>query len=132
MSGVEKACILTLVIEGYSMVEICKSTGRFVSTIQCLKIAAAGLPEGMVPQHKLIPGPSNATDRLMRHELLQNPTISAAELKKSHHGLLGHVSTRTIQDRLKRDLKMSSRSPAKKTLLTMHMMKKRLCFAKQF
>ncbi len=71
--------------------------------------------------------------QLMRRELLKNPTLSADELKKSHPpGMLGHVTTRTIEDRLKRDLKISCRSPAKKPLLTVHMMKKRLCFAKQF
>ncbi len=54
MIGVEKARILTLVSEGYSMVEICKRTGRSVSMIQRLKIAAAVLPECMVSQHKQI------------------------------------------------------------------------------
>ena len=135
LSDVEKAQILTMMKENVPFVEIARRTQRGLATIR-LKSAALAQPCRTIPKNKPITGrprkTSKATDTLMRRELLKNPRLTASELKKAHPSLLGEVSLRTIQDRLLKDLKMPSRSPAKKPLLSNAMKKARLEFARQY
>ena len=58
-------------------------------------------------------------------------TFVAAELKKNYPEVLGKVAIRTIQYRLRKDLKLPQRRAAKKPLLTPAMRKKRIDFCKK-
>ena len=49
------------------------------------------------------------TDRILKHEVKKNPSITAAELKNNHPELLKNVAIRTIQHRLQKDLKLPCR-----------------------
>ncbi|KAG0725462.1 Transposable element Tcb1 transposase [Chionoecetes opilio] len=101
-----------------------------------LKKAVESLPPGTVPPRKPGSGApkktSPRTDKIMRREVLNDPAITAAELKKNHPALLGNVSVRTIQHRLQISLKLPTRRAAKKPLLTEAMKKKQLSFCKRY
>ncbi|XP_076038565.1 uncharacterized protein LOC143023828 [Oratosquilla oratoria] len=75
---------------------------------------------------------SKATDNLLKREVRKNPRVTAAQLKESHPKLLENVSVRTVMHRLQKDLKLPSRTAARKPLLTDHLQKARLAFAKQY
>lgn len=136
LSDVEKSRILTLVEEKVSLRKIASRTGRHFATIKRLNAAARSAPDCEIPLRKHGSGrprkTSADTDELLRKEVLKNPKITAGQLKKMHPQLLRDVSQRTIQHRLTKQLKMPTRVPAKKPLLTPAMMKKRLAFARQY
>ena len=84
------------------------------------------------PTLDLLLNTSNLTDDERRQELRRNHHLSASELKGIHQDHLGNVSIRCMEHRPKKDLKISSRRAASKTLLTPRMRKKRLQFALRY
>lgn len=135
LSGEEKARILALREEKVTIKEISTRTGRSQASIKRLISASRNLPVGEIPKHKPITGrprkTGKKTDDLIRREVMQNPSISSTEIKKRHSKLLENVSVRTVRHRLLHDLKLQSRRAAKKPLLTKHIKKKRVAFAKR-
>ena len=94
---------------------------------------AKSLLNGTMPKGKIGSGrkwiTSGRTDCLLKQEVLASPLIIAASLKKHPEHLEG-VSIWTIQNQLKKDLGLSCRHAAKKSLLTNKLltMKKKLNF----
>ena len=133
---VEKTRALTLLGQGVSVIRVAASLNVNRITIYKLKKAAATLPEGGVPPRKQGSGgkrkTSPRTDKVLKREVMQNPSMTASELKKKHPDLLGNVAIRTIQHRLQKDLGLPCRRAAKKPLLTDAMKKKRITFAKKY
>lgn len=74
---------------------------------------------------------TSATDRILRHEVLRNPFISADELKRSLAPHLDKVSVRTIQHRLQKEMGMPARKPVRKPYVTAKMRESRLEFCRQ-
>lgn len=136
LSREEKARILAWKMENVSTKEISSRTGRGQSTIRRLVATARDLPPNVVPPRKPVPGrprkTSKFTDKILRRETLNNPEITAGELKRSHPTLLQGVSERTIQHRLQKELGLPTYKPAAKPLLTPSMVKKRLAFAHKY
>ena len=134
LSQEEKARILAWKTESVSMKEISRRTGRGESTIRRLVATARFLPLNVVPPQNPVPGRPRKTfkhtDNILRRETLNNPEITADELKRSHPTLLQGVSERTIQHRLQ-ELRLPTYTPAAKPLLTPSMVKKRLAFARK-
>ncbi len=52
LSDMEKAQLLLLVAENYTLVKISKRTGRYIRTIARVKFAAAGTAAGTISVHK--------------------------------------------------------------------------------
>ncbi|KAG7159582.1 hypothetical protein Hamer_G004234 [Homarus americanus] len=113
----EKVRILTLIEEKVPVNEIVRRTGRNKATIHRLKAVARDLPPASVPPAKPRSGrlrkTSKTTDALLRREVLKTPHITAAELQRNHPDVLGNVAQRTIQHRLKKELHLPCRRPAK-------------------
>lgn len=132
----EKARILAWRQEKVKIKEIVRRSGRAKSTVMALLAAASGLPPDVCPQYKPIPGrprkTTKGTDNLLRREVLKNPRLTASQLKESHPKLLAKVSARTVRHRLQKDLKLPSRTAARKPLLNDRMRKARLAFAKKY
>ncbi|KAG7176662.1 Pogo transposable element-like 6 [Homarus americanus] len=125
----EKAHILAWKLDNVPSSEICKRTGRGKSTIKHLLTTACGLPPNVIPPYKTSGRPrktTKGTDNLLQREVLKDPGITAARLKKSHPCLHAEASQRTIQHRLQKELKLPSQCAARKPLLTDHMHKQRL------
>ncbi len=59
--------------------------------------------------------------KALRRSVINNPTITAKELKQELPELLSGLSVRTIQRRLLADMRMPSRKAAKKHLITEQM-----------
>ncbi|KAG0723184.1 hypothetical protein GWK47_005654 [Chionoecetes opilio] len=122
LSNEEKTRALTLLKEGASVIRVAAEVNVTRMAIYNLKKAVESLPPGTVPPRKPGSGApqktSPRTDKIMRREVLNDPAITAAELKKKHPALLGNVSVRTIQHRLQISLKLPTRRAAKKPLLT--------------
>lgn len=135
-SGEEKVRIIAWRQEHVPIKTISQRSGRSKPTVMRILAAASGLPPNTVPMHKYGGGrrkkTSNTTDTLLKRELYKNPRLTASELKAMHPDLLGDVSVRTIQHRLQIDLGLPSRIAAKKPLLTEHMKKQRLAFARMY
>ncbi|KAG0702681.1 Septin-1 [Chionoecetes opilio] len=135
LSNEEKTRALTLLKEGASVIRVAAEVNVTRMAIYNLKKAVESLPPGTVPPRKPGSGApkktSPRTDKIMRREVLNDPAITAAELKKNHPALLGNVSVRTIQHRLQISLKLPTRRAAKKPLLTEAMKKKWLSFCKR-
>ncbi|KAG1704394.1 Dihydroorotate dehydrogenase (quinone), mitochondrial [Nymphon striatum] len=97
---------------------------------------AASLPTGGTPKRKEGSGgrrkTSARTDAIMKREVMQNPSLTASELKKKHPDLLNTVSIKTIQHRLQKDLHLPTLRAAKKPMLTEAMKKKRVTFCKKY
>ncbi|RXG60676.1 hypothetical protein Avbf_14809 [Armadillidium vulgare] len=72
------------------------------------------------------------SDQLLKREVMSNPWITVAQLKREHPELLNDISTRTLQHRLQKELNLPCRRAAKKPLLTDNMRKKRLLFARKY
>ena len=108
LSQEEKARILAWKTENVSTKEISRHTGQGESTIRRLVATARCLPLSIVPPQKPVPGrprkTSKHTDYILQCETLNNPEITAGELKRSHPTLLQGVSERTIQHRLQKEL----------------------------
>lgn len=136
LSQEEKARILAWRQENVPIKEIVRRSGRSKSAIMSLLRAARGLPPDVCPDHKPIPGrprkTTKATDNLLRREVKKNPRITGAQLKENHPKLLENVAVRTVMHRLQKDLKLPSRTAARKPLLTDRMRKARLAFAKKY
>ena len=132
----EKARALTQLQQGVSAMRVAADIGVSRRSIYSLKRAAAALPPGTTPPRKPGTGThrktSPRTDNLLRREVLSNPSISAAALKKKYPELLDRVSVRTIQHRLQKDLGLPCRRAAKKPMLTAAMKKKRLAFCHKY
>ncbi|KAK4309034.1 hypothetical protein Pmani_019294 [Petrolisthes manimaculis] len=71
-----------------------------------LKKAAADLSPGAIPPRKPGCGRKKATtprtDKLLKREVLKNPSTTAAALKKKYPLLLKNVAVRTVQHRYKK------------------------------
>ncbi|KAG0729791.1 Transposable element Tcb1 transposase [Chionoecetes opilio] len=136
LSNEEKTRALTLLKEGASVIRVAAEVNVTRMAIYNQKKAVESLPPGTVPPRKPGSGApqktSPRTDKIMRREVLNDPAITAAELKKNHPALLGNVSVRTIQHRLQISLKLPTRRAANKPLLTEAMKKKRLSFCKRY
>ena len=132
----EKTRILTLLEEGIPVSRISMDLHVSRQAIYDLKRVAAQQPPGTTPPRKVGTGnKKKITERskvLLRREVLLNPSITAATLKKMHSNVLKDVSIRTIQRILQKDLQLPCRRAAKKPLLTKAMMKKRMLFCKQY
>lgn len=132
----EKARILALVNEGLSNRDIAMRSGRSMQAIRMLKKAAAGLPPNAIPKRKEGSGrprkTSMRTDSMLKREVMSCPTVTAGELKANHPDVLAGVSTRTIQHRLQKHMKMPCRKAAKKPLITARMRKQRLDFCSKY
>ena len=102
-SSEEKARILAWTQEKVSMKEICARSGRAKLTVMKLLASAKGLPPNKVHKHRFGGGrkkkTSNATDTLIKREVLKNPRLKALELRNLHPELLENVAVRTIQHR---------------------------------
>ena len=122
--------------EGASISAVARDLLVSKRTVSYLKQAAAGLPPYATPPRKVGTARKKITtartDAVLKREVLLNPSITAATLKKKHPMLLQNVSIRTIQHRLQKDLKMPSRRAAKKPLLTAPMIKKRFLFCRKY
>ena len=128
--------VLTKIQCGFSITRVAADLHIFRQALHDLKRAAARLPSCRTPPRKVGTGckkkTTARTDALMRRDVMIDPSITAAALKKKHVQLLQNVSVRTIQHRLQKDLKMPCRRVAKKPLLTKAMMKKRVSFCKKY
>ena len=87
-------------------------------TIYKLKKDAKSLPPDTIPERKEGSGSKKKTtervDKILKPEVMSNPYITATQAKKKCPAMLQDVSVRTIQHRLQKDQKMSSRRTAKK------------------
>jgi len=115
---------------------IAQKMGRSQRSIQKLLLAARDLPENTTPKRKPGSGrPKSLTNtdlRVIKRFVIANPTITAARLKIELSAVVGHLSERRIQSVLQKDLKLLSRSAAKKPLLTKAMKQKRLAFCHKY
>lgn len=73
---------------------------------------------------------SQRTDSLIRREVIKDPFISAANIKRNLVPLCNNVTLRTIQTRLANKFNMPARRPAKKPMITTKMRKSRIEFCK--
>ncbi|KAK3883279.1 hypothetical protein Pcinc_012408 [Petrolisthes cinctipes] len=109
----ERARILALRIENVPIKEICSRTGRHKTTVMRILAAARRLPPSQVPIPKPRPGRRKKTtkeiDCLLKMEVVNNPFISANELKKMYPRELQNVAERTIRHRLQIDLGLTCR-----------------------
>ena len=135
LSTEEKCRALTMIQCGFSITRVAADLHVSRQALHKLKRTAARLPSCRTPPRKVGTGRKKKTtartDALMRRDVMIDPSITAAALKKKHIQLLQNVSVRTIQHRLQKDLKMPCRRAAKKPLLTKAMMKKRVSFCKK-
>ena len=136
LSTEEKCRALTMIQCGFSITRVAADLHVSRQALHKLKRTAARLPSCRTPPRKVGTGRKKKTtartDALMRRDVMIDPSITAAALKKKHIQLLQNVSVRTIQHRLQKDLKMPCRRAAKKPLLTKAMMKKRVSFCKKY
>ena len=132
----EKSRALTLLEKGDSVIAVAKDIGVSREAIYQLKRSATALPTGTVPGRKSGSGAPKKTtprtDKLLKRQVMSNPSITAVELKNKYSELLQNVATRTIRHRLQKDLGLPSRRAAKKPMLTRTMKKKRLNFCKKY
>ena len=112
------------------MKKICRGTKSARSSVMTFLAAARDLPQNVIPATKPRSGrplmTSKHTDDVRGQELHRKHHLSASELKEMHQDHLGNVSIRCIEQRLKKDLMISSHRAASKTLLTPRKRKKRI------
>ena len=71
---------------------------------------------------------SVGTDKQMRRNILQQPTMTTSQLKAAMLGLMNEVSMRTVRHRRSKQLNLPARRPIKKRPLTgMEMIGGRFC-----
>ncbi|KAG1672327.1 Dihydroorotate dehydrogenase (quinone) [Nymphon striatum] len=132
----EKSRALTLLEQGKCVIAVAEDLKVSRQTVYRLKQAASSLPTGGTPKRKEGSGgrrkTSARTDAIMKREVMQNPSLTASELKKKHPDLLNTVSIKTIQHRLQKDLHLPTLRAAKKPMLTEAMKKKRVTFCKKY
>ena len=116
LSMEEKTRALTMVKEGASIAHVAADLHVSTHTISYLNQAATRLAGNTTTTRKPGTGAkkktTDRTNAVLRREVMLNPSISSANLKKKHPILLQDVSTRTIQHRLQIDLNLSSRHAA--------------------
>ena len=131
-----KASALALLKEGLTPPSVAARLGVSANTIRRLKKRFEEEGSQAVPAHRPIPGrpriTSSKTDALMKRTVMKEPFLSASALINRHRDLLGHVSQRTIQHRLQKELGLPSRRAAKKPYLTSRMRRKRLDFCARY
>lgn len=136
LSMTEKSRALALLEQGMSVINVAADLRTSRNTIYRLKHAGEGLPPGTIPQRKKGTGAArkttSRTDNILRREVMLDPSLTSALLKKKHPDLLQNVALRTIRHRLQKDLGLPARRAAKKPLLTKAMKKKRLNFCKTY
>ncbi|KAG7159114.1 putative Transportin-3-like 2 [Homarus americanus] len=83
----EKARIMAWELDNVPLSEICRRTGRENFTIKRLVAAACGLPPNVIPPYKTYHGrprkTTEGTDNFLQREVLKDPRITAAQLKKN-------------------------------------------------
>ena len=75
---------------------------------------------------------SRRTDLRIKSAILKNLSMLAAQVKISMPGVLDDVAEHTIHHRLSGELKLKSRRPAKKPLVSPKMQRKRLQFCRSY
>ena len=115
---------------------ICEQSGRGKAINMRLLAAAKDLSNNAVSKHKFGGGrkkkTSSLTDTIIERELQKNPRLTALALQNLYPGLLQPVKIRTVQHCLQKHLDLTSRKPAKKSLITERMKTKRLAFANKY
>jgi len=108
ITDAEKKLILRMRKAGKSYAEIGRQLELSKSTVMLWVKRGEGCKEGRVPPTFKSTGrvrkTTRTTDRFLRRKVIENPSISARELRMRHEGVLGDVSIRTIQHRLQKDL----------------------------
>ena len=134
LSDVEKGIALAWRQEEVTFAEIARRLGQNISAIKKLCARARRMPTDhisqWIPQSRRPRKASQDADRLLRRVLVQNPSKTAGELKRTHPKVLKGVSERTIQHRLQKELNLPSHKACKKILLTKRMAKKLWPFAR--
>lgn len=129
ISQEKKACIL-------ATRETVRHTGQSKPSVNFLVSAAQGLPPNIIPPSKHSSGcPSKifkAKLKLLRGEVLKQPTVTSVKVKKSHPKLLGNIAMCTTQEHLQKMLNVTSRVAVKNLLLMPAVIKKRLAFANKY
>lgn len=91
----EKTRALTLLEQGMSVIRVAADLKVSRQAIYDLKRAAVSLPNGVAPKRKVGSGgqkkTTTRTDSVLRREVMTNPWITAAGLKKKHPDLLKDV-----------------------------------------
>ncbi|XP_068235511.1 uncharacterized protein [Palaemon carinicauda] len=132
----EIAAIIDLHKAGISNKDIAKQKGLGVCTVQrwVKRYEDSGGTCIPAPVHK--PGcpriTSPRTLKVILRQLKADPSLSVPEIKARNPRLLGHVSLRTVQQRIQNDLLLRSYKARKKPLLTDCHKSRRLQFAKKF
>jgi hypothetical protein len=97
----DKVKIMTLWREGIAKKDIGVHTGFPVRSIQRVILANRNLPEWSIPIRKKGSGrpkkTSKSTDRLLKSTVLNNPMMTAKEIKEVMFLELGNVSVHTSQ-----------------------------------
>ena len=118
LSTEDKNRALTMIQCGFSISRVAADLHVSRQALHNLKRAATRLPSCRTLPRKVGTGrkkkSTSRTDALMRRDVMIDPSITAAALKKKHVQLLQNVSVRTIQHRLPKDLKMPCRRAVKK------------------
>ena len=136
LTDVEKARIIEMRENGYTVPEISKKFKRGKSAIFSLLKRHREDPRGRIPSHRKIPGRptklSKTTLKLLKINLTKNPFLTAFELQQMYPDLLSGVCVRTIQFHIRRDHNMPIRKAAVKPLITSRMRKDRLEFFQKY
>ena len=97
----EKTRALTLIEQGMPVNRVAVELNVSRVSLFKLKKSAAALPAGTTPPRKLGGGckrkTTARTDKVLVRDVKQNPSITAAELKKKHPDLLQNVAVCTLQ-----------------------------------
>ena len=127
-----KSDVILLKEEGYKNKEIANRLGLFEASVsRILKRNKENLTLSPMKRSGRPRKTTPRTDRKIRRLLQEKPFLSSTDIKRSVPEL-AELSVRTIRHRLSKDLKLPSRKPLKKPLLTPKMAKKRLEFCNQY
>ena len=136
LSREEHGMVIGLHSGGSSNREIADQTGINIRTIQ--RLVKRFKEEGGtdIPAPKPKPGRprkvSKKTLRVIKRQLVSQPSLTAKEIKEKNPRLLADVSLRTVQERIHDDLEFKSFRARKKPLLTPTQIKKRRKFCKKY
>ena len=126
----EKTLALAMLKEGASIAHISKHE------ILKLKQAAKGLPDNTMPTRKAGTGikktTTDGTNVVWPRDVMLNPSITTANLKKKQPMLLQDISIRPIKHRPRNYMLLPSRCADKKPLLTSPMKKRRPQFCNDY
>lgn len=136
LSMEEKSRAIALLDHGMSVIRVSTDLKVSRQAIYRVRDATATVPPGTTPPRKPGSGApiktSERSDKLLKREVMLNPSISAASLKIKHPDILQNVAIRTIRHWLQKDLGLPARRAAKKPLLTNAMKKRRLEFYNKY